>query len=652
MGIATHPPSLLAPTVSAHSRSTQVPAAPLNELNSTTSMSQSHRPGIFGFSNGLRPEPTTAHQIGGEKLREQAFEPPPSVPLVGIGQDGPCGPPEYEATGMLSEMLSFPISGTRAATSDLPEHAVLPSYRVGHIPAPPRLEGEMAGELWYGSRQSGSGSGSSSFLPPVQFPTWLHESSHNLNQENYQGLSLSLSSSLNHLEVPKVEEQLRINNIGDGGLMFYNNNQYAYKSHLGVGPGLFGPSSSTNSTSTQGVMNALRNSRYARAAQELLEEFCSVSNGNGRAQIKRNKFGNTNSNPSLMNSSASGGGLAAGSSSTSSKDLPPLSAPDRAEQQRRKARLLSMLDEVERRYNHYCEQMQMVVNSFDTVMGYGAAVPYTTLAQKAMSRHFRCLKDAIATELKSTCERLGEKDASGSSGITKGETPRLKMLEQSLRQQRAFHQLGMMDQEAWRPQRGLPERSVNILRSWLFEHFLHPYPSDADKLLLSRQTGLSRNQVSNWFINARVRLWKPMVEEMYQQDFKEANAEGETEKAEEAVEAEARAAVGENDPTFPVFNTAHRNYSETQPSHLATTGSTPTPATAARTAAMAHGHYGASATTPGFMESASTSSNLLRSTASGDVSLTLGLHQGSGNGNNMVAEKAHFPVRDFGGLYN
>lgn len=69
---------------------------------------------------------------------------------------------------------------------------------------------------------------------------------------------------------------------------------------------------------------------------------------------------------------------------------------------------------------------------------------------------------------------LGEKDPTTSSGITKGETPRLKVLEQSLRQQRAFHQMGMMDQEAWRPQRGLPERSVNFLRAWLFEHFLHP----------------------------------------------------------------------------------------------------------------------------------------------------------------------------------
>ena len=37
--------------------------------------------------------------------------------------------------------------------------------------------------------------------------------------------------------------------------------------------------------------------------------------------------------------------------------------------------------------------------------------------------------------------------------------------------------------------------------------------------MLARQAGLSRGQVSNWFINARVRLWKPMVEEMYKVEF-------------------------------------------------------------------------------------------------------------------------------------
>ncbi|XP_062212308.1 BEL1-like homeodomain protein 4 [Phragmites australis] len=337
-----------------------------------------------------------------------------------------------------------------------------------------------------------------------------------------QGLSLSLSPSLQQLEMAKQAEELRVRD----GVLYFNRQQQQQQGpsvqqlpmalhgqvgalgqqlHVGYGPA--------------GVAGVLRNSKYTRAAQELLEEFCSV----GRGQIKggaRGGRGASASNPNASKGGASSSG-AAQSPSSASKEPPQLSPADRFEHQRKKAKLISMLDEVDRRYNHYCDQMQMVVNFFDSVMGFGAATPYTALAQKAMSRHFRCLKDAIAAQLRHTCELLGEKDAGTSSGLTKGETPRLRAIDQSLRQQRAFHHMGMMEQEAWRPQRGLPERSVNILRSWLFEHFLHPYPSDADKHLLARQTGLSRNQVSNWFINARVRLWKPMIEEMYQQECKE-----------------------------------------------------------------------------------------------------------------------------------
>ncbi|KAM7276273.1 hypothetical protein ACFE04_018139 [Oxalis oulophora] len=41
------------------------------------------------------------------------------------------------------------------------------------------------------------------------------------------------------------------------------------------------------------------------------------------------------------------------------------------------------------------------------------------------------------------------------------------------------------------------------------------YPKDSEKHLLAMKSGLTRSQVSNWFINARVRLWKPLIEEMY-----------------------------------------------------------------------------------------------------------------------------------------
>lgn len=335
MGIATHLlPSLLASTVSAHRKSGQVLnlIVPPNKLNPNTSMSQSHHQGIFSFTNELRSESTSTHQVRRERLREQAFEPASLVPLVGIGEERPHGAPEYEAAGILPEMLGFPLSGASS------EPAVLPSYRLAPVPAPPRLEGETAGELWHGNRSDGGGSGSSNFLPPPQFPTGLHDSYRNLNQENYQRLSLSLSSSINRMEIPKLEEQLRINSIGDGGLLFFNNNQYPYRSHLCVGSGIVGPSSSLTPSSSLGMVNVLRNSRYTRAAQELLDEFCGVSNSNGRAPIKT-KICNNNNNNSVI---GSGG---AGSSSTSSMDPPPISAADRAEQQRRKSKLLTMLDE-------------------------------------------------------------------------------------------------------------------------------------------------------------------------------------------------------------------------------------------------------------------------------------------------------------------
>jgi hypothetical protein len=108
--------------------------------------------------------------------------------------------------------------------------------------------------------------------------------------------------------------------------------------------------------------------------------------------------------------------------------------------------------------------MQIVVSSLDMVAGCGAAEPYTTLALRTISRHFRCLRDAISSQIQVIQRSLGEQE-----GI-----PRLRYVDQQLRKQKALQHLGVMRQ-AWRPQRGLPENSVSILRAWLFEHFLNPY---------------------------------------------------------------------------------------------------------------------------------------------------------------------------------
>lgn len=51
-----------------------------------------------------------------------------------------------------------------------------------------------------------------------------------------------------------------------------------------------------------------------------------------------------------------------------------------------------------------------------------------------------------------------------------------------------------------------------VLQEWMLQHFDKPYPSGEDKKLLADITGMSHVQVSNWFINCRVRTWRPMVE--------------------------------------------------------------------------------------------------------------------------------------------
>ncbi|KAI9260131.1 homeobox KN domain-containing protein [Sporodiniella umbellata] len=52
----------------------------------------------------------------------------------------------------------------------------------------------------------------------------------------------------------------------------------------------------------------------------------------------------------------------------------------------------------------------------------------------------------------------------------------------------------------------LPKTITAILREWLIEHCHNPYPTESEKNELRLKTGLTLNQISNWFINARRRL--------------------------------------------------------------------------------------------------------------------------------------------------
>ncbi|XP_034946590.1 homeobox protein PKNOX2-like isoform X1 [Chelonus insularis] len=64
-----------------------------------------------------------------------------------------------------------------------------------------------------------------------------------------------------------------------------------------------------------------------------------------------------------------------------------------------------------------------------------------------------------------------------------------------------------------RQKRGvLPKQATSIMRAWLFQHIVHPYPTDDEKRQIATQTNLTLLQVNNWFINARRRILQPMLD--------------------------------------------------------------------------------------------------------------------------------------------
>ena len=55
----------------------------------------------------------------------------------------------------------------------------------------------------------------------------------------------------------------------------------------------------------------------------------------------------------------------------------------------------------------------------------------------------------------------------------------------------------------------LPKAVIYHLKTWLLEHEDHPYPTEEEKRGFCETTGLDISQVSNWFVNARRRIFAP-----------------------------------------------------------------------------------------------------------------------------------------------
>ncbi|KAI0491897.1 hypothetical protein KFK09_026159 [Dendrobium nobile] len=262
--------------------------------------------------------------------------------------------------------------------------------------------------------------------------------------------------------------------------------------------------------------------RYLHAIQEILAEL--TSNAVEDVEEIDDSLADL---VSEANMSSSSGSIVKGFRETGFNVLPFCSVeneyeqdmdcqPQKQQSNSTKFELINMLAMVDQRFNQFLDQIQNVVSSFNAKAALGSNLP-AKFALTTISNFYKNIRNTIADQIVSngrepSSECMQEEERNFESSF--------------IQRQWDLQQLKQRDQPSWRPQRGLPEKSVSVLRAWMFQNFLHPYPKDNEKQLLALRSGLTRNQVSNWFINARVRLWKPMIEEMYTEIHKKNRAEG------------------------------------------------------------------------------------------------------------------------------
>jgi hypothetical protein len=69
----------------------------------------------------------------------------------------------------------------------------------------------------------------------------------------------------------------------------------------------------------------------------------------------------------------------------------------------------------------------------------------------------------------------------------------------------------LLSQDQKKQKHFLPQTSVQHLKEWFYDHLDHPYPTSDQKENLSKLSGLTYLQVSNWFTNTRKRVWAPSL---------------------------------------------------------------------------------------------------------------------------------------------
>lgn len=61
--------------------------------------------------------------------------------------------------------------------------------------------------------------------------------------------------------------------------------------------------------------------------------------------------------------------------------------------------------------------------------------------------------------------------------------------------------------------------AVDVLKTWMLsgDHIVHPYPTAQERNDLARKAKITPKQVRNWFVNARKRIWQPLMAKLGKQ---------------------------------------------------------------------------------------------------------------------------------------
>lgn len=62
-----------------------------------------------------------------------------------------------------------------------------------------------------------------------------------------------------------------------------------------------------------------------------------------------------------------------------------------------------------------------------------------------------------------------------------------------------------------RPEHNHSKAATDLFKAWFYANLDHPFPSDEVKADFADRSGLSYTQVATWFVNARKRVWKPLL---------------------------------------------------------------------------------------------------------------------------------------------